>query len=83
MAYYWVYGFVYKMHESLFGSSVIYLLLTIFHGYFINVLSSFSYLFALIYFICFLYYFRFVFMKLNYDDKSKDWIANHFTPLVQ
>jgi hypothetical protein len=61
------------MHESVFGSLLIYTLLAIFHGYFMSVLSAFSFFAAIIYVLYLFLLLVFVYRKLNEEGKSKLW----------
>jgi hypothetical protein len=58
------------LHEGMFAFALVNLLLALFHGYFMNVLSAFSF-FGSFLFLAYIYYMlRFAYRKTNSENKS-------------
>ncbi len=83
MSYTFSYGFMIKMHESMFGLNCYSLLLQYSCLDFENILGIFSFITAILYSAYLGFMSTNVYLKLNCkQQKSQLWVANHMTPLV-
>lgn len=84
MIYYFCYGLMIKIHESLFGFLVYSLILQFVSTNFFDTLGIISYVMAIIVTIYLVVGTTFVVRKLNKYDESgrKLWISNHMAPIV-
>lgn len=80
MTYHFVYGFVLKLHESIFGVIIYSMLLSLRCSTLTTTFSVFNFVLLVLYGVYLYKISVFAYRKLL--SKSEVWLINHFTPLV-